>query len=177
MNKRLAFAGLFASILAISLGSPVRADSQDTPSGINIASNSPEPLEASVETSKPSEETDSKRYLFDVSRHGPEQIEALLRRAEAMSQEAQEKDESVEIAMVLHGPDIEIFASSNYEKYGSIVDLAARLDESRVIDFKVCQVTAENRGLSETDFPAFIEVVPLGPAEISRLGEQGYITL
>ncbi len=116
-------------------------------------------------------------YLFDVADHGPVQIKTLLERAESLSTEAKYNNESSRIAMVIHGPDIKIFEKKYYQANKEIVDLAARLDAQNIIDFKVCKVSASSRGIKESSFPAFMEIVPFSVDEIKRLEKQGYIQL
>ncbi len=116
-------------------------------------------------------------YLFDVADNGPEKVKTLLERAEALSKETESNHAESRIAMVIHGPDINIFDKKNYEKNKEIVDLAARLDASDVIDFKVCKTAADSRGISESSFPAFMEMVPFSADEIERLEDEGYVEL
>lgn len=114
-------------------------------------------------------------YLFDVVDNGPEELLRLLNRAEELAHHAKGQAQNVSIAMVIHGPDLEIFENRNYHKYKSLVDTAARLDAFGVIDFKLCQTLAFNGGLQIDDFPPFMEFVPFGPDEISRLRTRGYV--
>ncbi len=114
-------------------------------------------------------------YLFDLVDHTPEQIKHLLERAEILSKAGNATDEKSRIAMVIHGPDVEIFNKKNYSKNKDIIDLAARLDASDIIDFKVCQVTADSRGIKESSFPSFMEMVPFAPDEIDRLENEGFV--
>jgi len=51
-----------------------------------------------------------RHYLFDVTDHSPEEISSMLMRAERLNREGTSRRQAVDIAMVLHGPDIEIFA-------------------------------------------------------------------
>ncbi|MEE8054779.1 MAG: DsrE family protein [Gammaproteobacteria bacterium] len=131
----------------------------------------------SVSSPQPQVTIGNKRYLFDVSDHSPRELEALLRRAEDLAQSSDAENDQLDIALVLHGPDVELFTKENYDKYKDIVDLAARLDAFDVIDFKVCQRTITSRGLTDSDMPAFMELVPFAPDEIERLQAEGYVTL
>jgi len=124
-----------------------------------------------------SPEPREKRYLFDMVTHSAEEILELLTRAAEMSEAASVKNETIQIAMVLHGPDIDFFSTSNYEKYRTIVDLAAELDAGNIIDFKACQSTANKLGLDAGDLPDFIEMVPYAPDAIDELEDHGYVTL
>ncbi len=49
------------------------------------------------------------RYLFNVTLHTPEEIAGLLTRAEQLAQSMHADNPRTGIALVLHGPEIEIF--------------------------------------------------------------------
>ncbi len=117
------------------------------------------------------------QYLFDVSTHTAEELEALLYRAEEIREAHAEGYDDLEIVLILHGPDINFFRQENYIKHKPIVDLAAKLDAYDIIDMKICETTMSNMGVARSEVPAFIESVPYAPAEIRRLGEEGYINL
>ncbi len=120
---------------------------------------------------------DNTHYLFDLVDHDPDQIKQLLQRAESLSRSTDTNDQQSRIAMVIHGPDIEFFDKKNYAENKELIDLAARLDASDIIDFKVCKVTADSRGISGSSFPSFMEIVPFAPDEIDRLENDGYVEL
>ncbi len=117
------------------------------------------------------------RYFFDTEGHSVEEIHALLKRAEELQLSARNNQQTMKIAMVMHGPDLDIFTTKNYSMYKEIVDTAARLDAANIIDFKACKVAMESRGLTDLDLPAFFELVPFGPAEIQQLEDGGYVRL
>lgn len=117
------------------------------------------------------------RFLFNVSLHTPEEIAGMLTRAEELSKTLRADSLGTGIALVLHGPEIEIFSRKNYSRFRMIVDQAARLNAERIIDVKICKTEMNNRGIREEDLPAFIEVVPFGPDEETRLRRNGYVYL
>ncbi len=117
------------------------------------------------------------RYLFRVTLHTPLEIEGLLARAEQLARNTRPADRRAGIALVLHGPEVEIFARKNYAKYRHIVDRAARLDADGVIEIKMCQTEMRSRGIGNDDVPGFIEFVPYGPDEEERLQRRGYVYL
>ncbi len=119
----------------------------------------------------------SGRYMFNITLHTPEEIEGMLNRAEMLSQTTRNLKRSAGIALVLHGPEIEVFARANYKKYRNIVDKAAKLDGDSVIEIKICKTQMDNMNIKEDDLPAFIEIVPYGPDEEKRLKREGYIDL
>jgi intracellular sulfur oxidation DsrE/DsrF family protein len=115
------------------------------------------------------------RAVLDISVHTIEGLRVLLDRAEVLAMRPQAKGEEASIVLVLHGPEVEFFSIKNYEKYRDIVDQAARLDAFDVVDVKICQSMMEMRGIERDDIPAFIEQVPLGPDEVDRLVEDGFV--
>ena len=117
------------------------------------------------------------RYLFNVSLHTPEEIAGLLTRAEELVRTRRADIRRTGIALVLHGPEIEIFAKKNYPRFQKMVDQAARLDAGRIIEVKMCRTEMKHLGIREEDVPAFIELVPYGPDEEARLRRGGYVYL
>lgn len=119
----------------------------------------------------------NKSYLFDVSNHSIEELEALLGRAEEITQANSGEYDQLDIVMILHGPDIEWFTRKNYERNKKLIELAARLDTYEIIDMKVCETAMSSHGVSRDEIPAFIESVPYAPDEIERLLNDDYINL
>lgn len=117
------------------------------------------------------------RYLFNISDHSPEDLQALLSRAEEIRETHADGYDELEIVLVLHGPDINIFRQQNYSKHKPLVDLAARLDAFDIIDMRICETTMSSMGVERSEVPAFIESVPYAPDEIRRLADEGYINL
>ena len=117
------------------------------------------------------------RYLFNVTLHTPAEIAGLLARAEQLAQTMRTDDARTGIALVLHGPEIEMFAKQNYPRFQKTVDQAARLDAAHVIEVKMCLTEMRRLGLQKEDIPEFIELVPYGPDEEERLRRNGYVYL
>ena len=104
------------------------------------------------------------QYLFDVYGHSPEEVRALLMRAKYVYDNlSADLRNGLQIAMVLHGPDVEYFATENYTQHGPLVDLAASLDALGFVDLKVCVGSIRAAGLDSSTFPPFIELMPYGP--------------
>jgi intracellular sulfur oxidation DsrE/DsrF family protein len=113
--------------------------------------------------------------VLDVSVHSLDELKVLLDRAEEIAARPQSQGEKAAVVLVLHGPEVEFFAISNYPRYKDIVDQAARLDAFDVVDVKICQSMMERLGVERDDIPAFIEQVPYGPGEVERLVREGYV--
>ena len=141
------------------------------PAQTPAASNSVPPLADSPDASN------DKRYAYDIVLHTPEQILEVLQHAEQLSAAPRPGTEQASIAMVLHGPEIDIFSIENYPKYRNIVDLAAKLDAYNVIEVKMCQTMMRMRGLKNENVPGFIELVPYAPEELEKLRQRGYVVL
>ena len=116
-------------------------------------------------------------YVFDVMLDTPQKLEELLTRVAELAQEPRSNTTPTNIVLVLHGPEVEMFAIKNYSTHKKIVDLAARLDAFNIVDIKMCQTRMDFVGLTREDIPAFIELVPFGPAEVQKLRREAYITL
>ena len=114
------------------------------------------------------------RGVFDISVHSVEELEVLFDRAEELARRPNPAGGEENIVLVLHGPEVEFFAISNYDRYRAIVDRAARLDAFQVVDVKICQSMMRNYGIEANDVPAFIEQVPNGAVEVERLTREGY---
>jgi len=117
------------------------------------------------------------KYLFDVSDHSPTELESLLQRAEEIREAHADGYDDLDIVLILHGPDINIFRQENYNKHKPLVDLAAKLDAFDIIDMKICEKSLLTMGIERSEVPAFIESVPYAPDEIRRLSKEGYINL
>ena len=119
----------------------------------------------------------NKKYLFDVSDHSVAELEALLERADEITQMPSDDYAELEIVMILHGPDIDWFKQQNYESNKRMVDLAEKLDANEIIDLKVCETAMTKMGVQQDELPAFIETVPYAPDEMKRLFSEGYINM
>jgi intracellular sulfur oxidation DsrE/DsrF family protein len=125
----------------------------------------------------PADEGDTRvRAVLDISVHTIEGLRVLFDRAEQLAMRPQAQGGDDRIVLVLHGPEVEFFSIKNYDKYKDIVDQAARLDAFDVVDVKICQSMMDMQGIERDDIPAFIEQVPVGPDEVDRLVQEGYVT-
>lgn len=116
------------------------------------------------------------RAVLDISVHTLEELRVLLDRAEGLAMRPQAQGEEASVVLVLHGPEVEFFSIRNYAKYKDIVDQAARLDAFDVVDVRICRTMLDMQGIERNDIPSFIEQVPLGPDEVERLRQQGYVS-
>ena len=125
----------------------------------------------------PGEPGDSQPIVIDVVLHDRKAILNMLQRAETLAMTPNPAERPRQIALVLHGQEIESFRIKNYSDNRDIVDLAAKLDAFNVIDVKMCNTMMNLLNVKKQEIPAFIEIVPYGPAEVDRLEQRGFIKL
>jgi intracellular sulfur oxidation DsrE/DsrF family protein len=131
--------------------------------------------DAASGTGLPNNGAASQGLVLDISVHSLEELRVLLDRAEELAMHPQPQGEKAGVVLVLHGPEVEFFAISNYSRYKDVVDQAARLDAFDVVDVKICRTMMQRLGVEPDDIPAFIEQVPYGPGEVERLVTEGYV--
>jgi len=108
-------------------------------------------------------------YVARVGLDDPEQVRAALERAEALYLSGGMQNGFPPITFILHGPEVAIFYKENYQKYKSIVDLAARLKAFEVVDVRVCATRMRSQDADETMVYPFIGTVIYGPKTLERL--------
>ncbi|MCW8963580.1 MAG: hypothetical protein OQL16_07265 [Gammaproteobacteria bacterium] len=135
------------------------------------------PVHNSQDNPKAGEPGENQPIVIDVVLHDRDSILNMLRRAETLAMTPNPAARPRQIALVLHGPEIEHFRISKYEGNQDIVDLAAKLDAFNVIDVKMCNTMMNQLSVDKQEIPAFIEIVPYGPDEVERLQEKGFIKL
>ena len=115
------------------------------------------------------------KAVLDITVHTIDELKVLFDRAEQLALAPQPPGGEASVVLVLHGPEVEFFSISNYDRYKDVVDQAARLDAFDVVDVKISRTMMEIRGIPRDDIPAFIEQVPQGPEEVERLVREGYV--
>lgn len=113
-------------------------------------------------------------YVAKLNLHTTAEIEQMLKRAEVYVENIEQYPDFEPITVILHGPELRVFDRRNYKEFKEIVGLAARLEAFNIIDVQVCEVQMMQGGISRDDLPAFVEMVPYGPAEEQRLIKRGY---
>lgn len=115
------------------------------------------------------------KVVYDVAVSSVEKVESVLDRASYLSQITGADPFDSSIVLVLHGPEIQYFARKNYEQYKDLVQRAQSLTVGDVIKIKMCKIAAAGQGFKPDDIHGFIEMVPMGDAEIIRLqNEEGH---
>ncbi len=73
------------------------------------------------------------------------------------------------IVLVVHGSAVPFFAIKNTEKYRALMERINSLVFSETIKVKMCRIAAKSYGFDPKDIHGFVEMVPMGDAEIVRL--------
>mgnify|MGYP001824605426 FL=1 len=131
----------------------------------------------SISAAKSDVEQLQTRYVFDVVIHEEDKMVELLKRIDDLADKIMTSEDTPDLALVLHGPEIGYCAGSNYRRYMSLVDRAAELDKRGILDVKVCDSMIRSLGLENETFPDFIDRVPFGPSEVEKLVQQGYVRM
>ena len=78
------------------------------------------------------------------------------------------------IVIVLHGEEINFFATKNLAKYKALMARAQSLTVGGIIEFRMCKIAAQGHGYQPKDIHGFVSMVPMGDAEIVRLQQEGF---
>jgi intracellular sulfur oxidation DsrE/DsrF family protein len=115
------------------------------------------------------------KVVYDVSVDTVGEVEHVLDRVSYLSKITGADPFDSSIVIVLHGPELSFYAIENYGKYKALVDRAQSLTVGGTIKIKMCKIAAEGQGFKPEDIHGFIELVPMGDAEIVRLQtEEGH---
>ena len=106
--------------------------------------------------------------VYDVNYTNPEMLNGLANFINNVNKVVPGKT-----VVVLHGPEIRVFAKENYEKYQGLVDKMAALSKSGV-EFRMCNNAMHGAGFEATDIDGFVTIVPAGFAELVDLQAKGY---
>ncbi|MBI3776293.1 MAG: DsrE family protein [Gammaproteobacteria bacterium] len=106
--------------------------------------------------------------VFDVNYEDPANLNALYGFITNIDKVVPGKS-----VVVLHGPEMRVFAKENYLKFQGIVDKMAELSKQGT-EFRMCNNAMHAAGFKAEDMDGFITVIPAGFAEIIDLESKGY---
>ena len=115
------------------------------------------------------------KVVYDVHVDTVAKVESVFDRASHLSITTGADPFDQSIVLVLHGHELNFFAIKNYSKYKELIQRAQSLVESEALTIKMCKIAAEGQGYLAKDIHGFIEMIPMGDAEIIRLQyEEGH---
>jgi len=109
------------------------------------------------------------KVVYDVIAETLEELEGVLSRASYLSTITGADPFDQSIVLVSHGPEIHYFAIKNRQKHHELMQRARSLVESKVLIIRMCKVAAQAQGYAPKDIQNFVEMIPMGDAEIIRL--------
>ncbi len=109
------------------------------------------------------------KVVYDVAVNSVAQVTSVLDRASYLSKITGADPFDSSIVLVLHGGEIEYFAIKNYQIHEDLMQRAQSLVESEVLKIRMCRIAARGHGFEPEDIHGFVEMVPMGDAEIIRL--------
>lgn len=114
-------------------------------------------------------EYNPQKVVYDIAVDNPRAMTSALDRASYLSKITGADPFDGSIVLVLHGGEIPFFAIENYKKHQALVDRAQSLVAGEVLKIRMCKLAAEGHGYQPKDIHGFVEMVPMGDAEIVRL--------
>lgn len=109
------------------------------------------------------------KVVYDVHVKTIGAVESVLDRASYLSKITGADPFEQSIVLVLHGSEINFFARKNYGKHKELMHRAQSLVDSETLKIKMCKIAAEGQGYQPEDIHGFVEMIPMGDAEIIRL--------
>lgn len=115
------------------------------------------------------------KVVYDIAVSNVSALESALDRASYLSKLYGADPFSASIVLVLHGDEINYFATKNYLKHKALMERARSLSVGGIIKFHMCKIAAKAHGYDPDDIHGFVDMVPMADAEIIRLQrEEGY---
>ena len=115
------------------------------------------------------------KVVYDVHVKTVEAVNSVLDRASYLSTITGADPFDQSIILVLHGKELSFFTIENHERYKDLMQRAQSLVESEALTIRMCKIAAQSQGFAPEDFHGFIEMIPMGDAEIIRLqNEEGH---
>lgn len=109
------------------------------------------------------------KVVYDVTTGDAGELAHVLDRVSYLSNITGADPFEQSIVIVLHGSSPGLFAIKNYDKYKDLQTRAQSLTVGDIIHIRMCKLAAEGQGLKPQDIQGFVELVPMGDAEIVRL--------
>jgi uncharacterized protein len=109
------------------------------------------------------------KVVYDVAVDSVKKLTSVLDRASYLSKITGADPFDSSIVLVLHGNEINFFAIKNYQKHKALMQRAQSLVQGEVLKIRMCRIAAQGHGYEAEDIQGFVEMIPMGDAEIIRL--------
>ena len=115
--------------------------------------------------------------VFEIVTGESNSLEWALPETKGYIKELRARFPELEVAIVTHGDEQFALKSNNNKKYKKIHSLTQQLVNSDNVPLHVCGTYAGWKGVSEEDFPDYVDVAAAGPATINDYISLGYILI
>lgn len=112
--------------------------------------------------------------VFEIVTGGKNGLKWALPKAKKLITRLRKKFPGIDVAIVTHGREQFALQKSNDKKYKEVHALSKQLVQDNV-PVHVCGTFAEWQGVSEEEFPDYVNVAAEGPAAIKDYVSLGYI--
>lgn len=115
--------------------------------------------------------------VFEIVTGETNSLEWALPETQNYIKELRVRFPKLDIAIVTHGNEQFALQKTNDNKYKKVHSLTQQLAQKDHVPLHVCGTYAGWRGVSEEDFPDYVDVAAAGPATINDYIALGYILI
>ena len=115
--------------------------------------------------------------VFEIVTGESNSLEWALPETKGYIKELRARFPELEVAIVTHGDEQFALKANNNKKYKKVHSLTQQLVQKDNIPLHVCGTYAGWKGVSEEDFPDYVDVAATGPATINDYISLGYILI
>ena len=112
--------------------------------------------------------------IFEIVFISSDSLEWALPKTQQYIKKLRQRFPKLDIAIVTHGSEQFALQTSNTKKFKKVHSLTQQLVTKDNVQLHVCGTYAGWRGLSEEDFPEYVDVTAAGPATINDYISLGY---
>ena len=112
--------------------------------------------------------------VFEIVSSSVDSLEWALPKTQQYIKKLRDRFPKLDIAIVTHGSEQFALQTSNTKKFKKVHSLTQQLVTNDNVPLHVCGTHASWRGLSEEDFPDYVDVAAAGPATINDYISLGY---
>jgi len=112
--------------------------------------------------------------VFEIVSSSVDSLEWALPKTQQYIKKLRDRFPKLDIAIVTHGSEQLALQTSNTKKFKKVHSLTQQLVTNDNVPLHVCGTHASWRGLSEEDFPDYVDVAAAGPATINDYISLGY---
>lgn len=115
--------------------------------------------------------------VFEIVTGESNSLEWALPETQSYIKELRARFPKLDIAIVTHGNEQFALKKTNDKKYKKVHSLTQQLVQSDHVPLHVCGTYAGWKGVSEEEFPDYVDVTAAGPATINDYVALGYVLI